>query len=370
MGKAKVKEIDLGQGPLVRQAFELYASGDYPFHRLRDEMKRRGLRGRGGNVISLNGLTTMLNNPFYMGLIHIRKTNEIFEGAHCALITKALYDKVQGVLRGNRTGSPNKHDFIFRRLIRCAECGRSLIGEIKKGRYVYYRCHTRECPGACVTEGAIVEHVRGSLSPLGFDAVEIGDLRDLLEEHTARQTNERTEREATIRILVAKCDERITRMTDALIDGLIDKETFDARKSTILKEKRGHLDRLEHIASELSLVDRIEEKVELANTAYLNYENGNHAEKRDLLLSLMSNFQASGKNPAITMKSPYQKYLNWRISTCCDQCKDEPRTRASKILDIFVAAENLSTSAPMSKSEIGVGTGYEHGRSSKARARR
>ena len=217
MGKAKVKEIDPIKGPLVRQAFELYATGDYPFHRLHDELNRRGLRGHGGNVVSLNGLTTMLNNPFYMGLIHIRKTNEIFEGAHRPLITKALYDKVQGVLRGNRTGSPNKHDFLFRRLIRCAECGRSLIGELKKGRYVYYRCHTRKCQGACLTEGAIDEHVRGSLSPLGFDAVEIGDLRDLLEEHTAKQTNERAEREATIRLLVAKCDERITRMTDALI---------------------------------------------------------------------------------------------------------------------------------------------------------
>ena len=35
--------------------------------------------------ISLNGLTTMLNNPFYMGLIHIRKTGEFFQGAHAPL---------------------------------------------------------------------------------------------------------------------------------------------------------------------------------------------------------------------------------------------------------------------------------------------
>ena len=351
-GRGCVKEFDPINGPLVRQAFELYATGDYPFHALQAELQRRGLRGRKGNTISLNGLTTMLNNPFYMGLIHIRKTGEVFEGAHPPLVTKALYDEVQSVLRGNRIGIPYKHDFLFRRLVRCEGCGRSLIGERAKGRYIYYRCHIAECPGACLTEGAIVGEVHNRLMPLRFDAEEFRDIRDLVGERTNGLTNERAEREATIRLLIGKCDERITRMTDALIDGLIDKETFDLRNATILAEKRGHKDRLERIASEPSLAERIREKVELANTAYLSYENGNPSEKRDLLLSLMSNFVGSGKSPAITLKSPFREYWNWRKSSDCDPCRDEPRTRARKILDIFEAAEKLSISTTITPNDI------------------
>lgn len=352
-GRGCVKEIDSINGPLVRQAFELYATGDYPFHALQAEMHRRGLRGRKGNTISLNGLTTMLNNPFYIGLIHLRKSDEIFEGAHPPLVTKALYDRVQNVLRGNRIGIPYKHDFLFRRLVRCKGCGRSLIGERVKGRYIYYRCHIAECPGACLTEGAIVGEVHNRLIPLCFDAEEFRDIRDLLAEHGNGLANERGEREATIRLLIGKCDERITRMTDALIDGLIDKETFDHRNAIILAEKRGHKDRLERIASEPSLAERIREKVELANTAYLSYESGNPSEKRDLMLSLMSNFVGSGKSPAITLKSPFREYWNWRKSNDCDPCKDGPRTRARKILDIFEAAEKLSiiTTIPPNSSE-------------------
>lgn len=347
-GRGQAKAIDPMRGPLVRQAFELYATGDYSFHKLQAELHRRGLRGRKGNIISLNGLTTMLNNPFYVGLIRIRKTGEFFEGVHPPLITKALYDRVQGILRGNRIGTPYKNDFLFRRLIRCSGCGRSLIGERKKGRYIYYRCHTVGCPGACLTEIAIDKHVRTLLEPLALDAVELRDLRDLVDERAMGLTNERVEREATIRLHIAKCDDRIVRMTDAMIDGLIDKETFDLRNAAILAEKRSHKDQLEGIASAPSLADRIREKVELASMAYLNYENGNHAEKRDLLLSLTSNFSGTAKSPAITLKSPFQEYLNWRILHHCDPCRDEPRTRAKQILAIFEVASNLSTNPAIS----------------------
>ncbi len=142
MGKGKAKEPDPIKAPLVRDAFTLYASGQYNFEELKAELHKRGLRNHNGGIISMNGLTTMLNNPFYVGLIHIRKTNEIFQGIHPPLISKALYDEVQAVLAGKRTGKVIKHDHLFRRLIRCAHCTRHLIGETAKGKNVYYRCHT------------------------------------------------------------------------------------------------------------------------------------------------------------------------------------------------------------------------------------
>jgi len=346
-GRAQAKTIDPIRGPLVRQAFELYATGEYPFHRLRDELRQRGLRGRHGNIVSLNGLTTLLNNPFYMGLIRIRKTGEVFEGAHPPLVTKALFDRVQGVLRGHRIGVPYRHDFPYRRLIRCSGCGLSLIGERQKDRYTYYRCHTIGCPGACLIEAAIDEEVCRRLELLSFDPEEFRDIRDLVDAHTSGLINERAERETSARLLIANCDDRLSRLTDALIDGLIDKETFDVRNAAILVEKRGYLERLDNIASTPCLADRIREKLELANTAYLAFENGNPAEKRDLLVALTSNFLGSGKTPALTLKSPFQEYWNLRDSHRCDPCRDDPRTRARQIFEIFAAVTAQEMAAPM-----------------------
>ena len=58
------------------------------------------------------------------------------------IATGKLWDRVQRVLRDRGTRKPRKvkHNFAFHDLIRCGHCGCAMIGEIKKGRYVYYHC--------------------------------------------------------------------------------------------------------------------------------------------------------------------------------------------------------------------------------------
>ena len=40
------------------------------------------------------------------------------------------------------------HEFAFSGLMACSKCGCSIVGEIKKQRYVYYHCtgYTGKCP--------------------------------------------------------------------------------------------------------------------------------------------------------------------------------------------------------------------------------
>src|SRR3984893_17426511 len=40
------------------------------------------------------------------------------------------------------------HDFAFSGTVRCGHCGCSMVGEVKKGRYVYYHCtgYRGKCP--------------------------------------------------------------------------------------------------------------------------------------------------------------------------------------------------------------------------------
>jgi hypothetical protein len=94
-GRAQFKEPDPATGPLVRAAFELYATGEFNFHGLLKEVTRRGLRNRRGSLLTPNGLSVMLNNPFYIGLIRLRRTGELFEGGHQPLVSKPLFDRVQ-----------------------------------------------------------------------------------------------------------------------------------------------------------------------------------------------------------------------------------------------------------------------------------
>jgi DNA invertase Pin-like site-specific DNA recombinase len=341
MGRGKPKEPDPVQAPLVRLAFEFYATGEWSFETLQEELNRRGLRSRSGTAISKNGLTSMFNNPFYTGLIHIRKTNETFEGVHQPLITKALYDRVQRVLRGNRSGGiPWKNDFAFRRLIRCGKCGRVLIGERQKQRYIYYRCHTAGCGGASLNERRVDDRFVELLLVLRFDEQEIRDLRDFIEEERRSAVDDVAAREQSIKLQIAQCAERLTRLTDALIDGLIDKSTFDERKTGLLSDKRELLDRLERVASSPQVADVLTRYLELANMAQQNYGSDIPSEKREAVLSTTSNLIGDGNNPVITLRSPFRELVEYRKFGRCDLHRDEGRTHARKIFDIFVDAAN------------------------------
>ena len=205
------------------------------------------------------------------------------------------------------------------------------------GKCVYYRCHTPSC-GVCIRERAIDDLLSRTYSTIRLDQEEMRDLRDMVEDMKKSSTDDLAERSTSFQLQLAGCESRLARLTDALIDGLIGKELFESRKSAVLFRRRELLDRLERIDSDGSKVERALQLLELANTAYLSYQKGYPPEKRALIAATMSNFLGSGKTPAITLKSPFKELSEWRTSTCCDQYRDEPRTRARKILDIFVGA--------------------------------
>ena len=147
------------------------------------------------------------------------------------------------------------------------------------------------------------------------------------------------QRLTSLQLQLAGCEARLGRLTDALIDGLIERELFESRKSAVLIRRRELLDQIEHIGSTGSKADRMMQLLELANTAHVSYRNGLPSEKRALLAATMSNFLGIGKTPSITLKSPFQEFSEWRNSMSCDQHRDEPRTRVRQILDIFMGVD-------------------------------
>lgn len=95
-------EIDQERAPLVRWAFEAYATGFYTVRQLVEELRERGLTIRPGPVrpakpISRNGVSKMLNNPYYVGMVTYRDAR-YHRGNHEPLIAKDLFHRVQNIL--------------------------------------------------------------------------------------------------------------------------------------------------------------------------------------------------------------------------------------------------------------------------------
>lgn len=302
-GGGVAKTHDPARAPLVRLAFELYATGDHSIFSLREELHARGLRNRKGGRVSLAGLNKLLTNPFYIGLIRLKRTKETFAGVHEPLVSRKLFDHVQERLHGRGRPYYVSNEFEFRRLVRCRSCNRSLIGEYQK-TYTYYRCHTRACKGTCVREEHLADTVRRALSLLAFEQDDVVDIVDMLNTATTRRVEGEASRRKAAEAALAASQERLSRLTDAFVDGNIDKEAYEQRREELLKQKLELTQSLRSPSASAG-INNLGKIVELAQTALLSYDAGSVAGKRSLLKTLSSNFVVDGKNVVFELRSPF-----------------------------------------------------------------
>jgi site-specific DNA recombinase len=325
-GRGKPKIFDPQRGPLVKLAFELYATGDYNLERLGEETYRRGLTNRKGSRITRNGLSVMLNNPFYIGLIRLKRTKETFPGAHEPLIKKNLFDRVQAVLSGKVNPRTLRHLLVFSRQLSCARCGYSLIGERQK-QFVYYRCHSSTCPTTCVREDKIEAALLQVFRPLQLSSTEIARAQAFLAQYKTEWEAHCLTQVEGLQLKLGQASDKLVRLTDAFIDRLIEKDVFEMRKSALLMEQQEIKNQLEELdQGELDVAAHVLKILELASSAYLSYKTGFLDEKRELLQILTSNRLVYGKTPEFTLSFPFQEVANRHKNSYGGPQRYGPRT--------------------------------------------
>lgn len=279
-GKGKPKPQCPQKAPLIRQVFELYASGQHSFKSLQAEMVRRGLRNHSGGQVSLHGIEKILSNPFYHGQIFVERTGETFDGIHEPIITKALFSKVQRVKSGRSGPKVSKHSHLFMGLFRCACCNGPLVPELQKKR-IYYRCHKPDCPMTSIREDYLDGKIRTHLRAVQLTK----QARALQKEHWEQEgwlDRLRLER----RSLLARIEDRQakqSRLADLLLENAIDQGTYKQKQQDFtfeLGQLRMTLDQLPDPTEIKRLQTAYLEKMSsLANL----YETAKPEEKRQLL---------------------------------------------------------------------------------------
>jgi DNA invertase Pin-like site-specific DNA recombinase len=309
-GAGKPKKVDPKQAPLVRKAFELYASGDYSLAMLTNKMYRLGLRNKNGRMVQKNSLNDILKNPFYMGLIRIKKADELFIGKHKALVSKALFSQAQDVLTGRQVKKKVKHFFLFRRCIECELCKHSLIAEKQKGN-VYYRCQTKSCSQKCIRQEIVEEKVRRIVKQLQFTDVEF---KLLIKEFQRLQNHKPEDTEAIKKQLLLELSQikiRLTKLADAYVDEVFDRETYLSRKNDLVIRQQEITRRLNaDKTGEKNYSTEFEKFLELLKSVYLSYKRADQYEKRELVKIVFSNFSVRGKSISTKLRIPFQEVLN------------------------------------------------------------
>jgi site-specific DNA recombinase len=292
-GGGKPKTLDSLRAPLVKQAFELYASRRYSLRPLLAELRRRGLTNRSGQQLSMCGLETLLNNAFYTGVIHIKRTGQTYKGVHERLISPALFEQVRFIKSGKSGPKVTRHDHTYRGLFRCGHCNGPMVPELQKG-HVYYRCKTTGCVTKTVREEALTKGIEACLSLTELSAPDMTDFNVRLQAWITGDEDQAWEKSWYLR--QSNLADRIDRLTDALVERLIDRDAFAERRKRLALEE-------ETLAEERRLMAKRDEKAahirtlaELANSLVSSVRLADSSEKRRLVEMTTSNRRVCGKD--------------------------------------------------------------------------
>ena len=333
-GAGKPKTIDPKKGPIVKSVFELYATGAYTLRDIASEAGRLGLRNRYGRALRMQEIHKILRNPFYAGTIRSKRFG-IFAGAHKPLVTQALFDRAQEVLDGKFVRRTKRHEFPFRRFMRCKTCGRSLIGSARKG-FVYYRCSTIGCPTTSVREDHVDEEIRAVLRRITLSAAEATLIEAELQLMTADQSALRTARRASLGEALAAVNARLSRLTDLLLDDKIQSQEHEEKRLVLFAERQRLEQDLAGVESaEVDLAATARRIVGLAKCPETLYETADAVQRREMLNIVMSDCIVDGKALEFSLREPFATLAKFDKLQSCGQLYDTPRTFSREVLSTW-----------------------------------
>jgi site-specific DNA recombinase len=289
------------KSPLAKRMFELYASGRYSLKALRVVLKKEF-----GVELAKGYLDRLLKNPFYKGQFWWQ--GKLYVGTHTPLISVELFKQVQSVFASHNKPRYKTHDFAYRGLLTCAYDNCKVTAEIKKQRYIYYRCtgFRGRCGLPYMREEVISDRLGQVLKDIHIPDNILHQLQDSL-------LNDKTRAEAVRKEQVARWTNRLAQITRRMdlayqdkLDGKISEEFWLRRSNEWQNEERevrASLEALQTVQPNRPLDGaRI---LELANKAYFLYLSQDHAERAKLLQMVLSNCAIDAVSLYPTYRKPF-----------------------------------------------------------------
>ena len=295
-------EIDPQRAPVLKRIFEIYASGQHSLTTLREAVLREtGVR------ISRAYLEMMLKNRFYIGRFIWQGIE--YKGTHEPLVSLGLFQRAQDTFAGRNKPKYRKHNFAFAGLLTCAHDGCTVTTELQKGKYVYYRCsHGRgKCPLPYIREQDVSDRLGELLKQIYVPETIARTVVDSLHADLSRSETKRQEQRAALKQRLATLRTRMDHLYEDKVDGKIT-EGFWTRKQAEYSEQERSIETAlsslnRPITSEHLLT--VERTFELAQKAHSLYLMRNHAERGQLLKTVLLNCATDGVSLWPTYRRPF-----------------------------------------------------------------
>ena len=324
-GKPDIR-IDPVRAPLVKTLFEKYSTGCYSLSQLVKIAKDIGLtnsRGNKGNLIKPH-IYKIIQEPFYYGLMRVKKTGEEYPHRYETVITKQLFDRCQEIRtgKGKSHSRYGKHDYLFRGLLTCANTGKQCTAETHKKTYtngdtakwVYVVSYK---PGdtkkkVWTREDDVEKQVMHALDTLTIK--DEGYLQDIMSWIRSTHDSKKSYHKQHTRTLKkehTEIENKIERLMDMRINEEVSKEEFIKNKKR-LKDRQYEITELIHAydITEDEFNNRLICLINIANGASRAFRGSDIHEKREMLSFIFQNLTLKEKKLEYTMRYPFNLFAD------------------------------------------------------------
>ena len=278
---------DADTAGVITELFARFGTGGYSLDALVAELWAEGFTLR-GHKLHKSVVHQILRKRLYMGDFDFDGVT--YQGTHEPLVSRECWQRVQNLLdaRAENKTRRVKHDFPYTGLVHCGHCGCLLVGELKKGKYVYYHCtgNRGKCTEPYTRQEVLTSEFANILQDLVIPPAILEWFSDVV--LTSDQTEHAARAEA-IKKLQARYGQiqaRIEMMYLDKLDGRIPQELFDKHSGICHREQDGLLRKIQDIQKAPAPIDQALDMLQLTSRASELFLQQPATEQRRLL-SLM-----------------------------------------------------------------------------------
>ncbi len=297
------------EAKVVEKMYEWYSTGAYSMNLIKDEVKK---------VFSVSFFKSkvdhILNNPFYCGTMIYNEQE--YAHNYDRVITRGLFDKVQGVKAGHHkksfkyAGLP----FLYRGLIKCAECGCLITPErkTKTSGQVYHYYHCTQYNGKHGAEWLREEELTRQFAEV-FSSLQLPE--EVLEDIINALKNTHDDKSEFRKTILnqyqsdhQKYQNRIELMYEDKLDGSITESLYEKKRNEYRAKQKDinkKITKLQFADEEYYLTS--EYILKLASRASELFESSEPMEKRLLLKMTLQNLELKGKKAQFDWIKPFDK---------------------------------------------------------------
>jgi site-specific DNA recombinase len=309
---------DPDTAPIITELFGRFATGQYSLKGLVKELNTEGLKRRGRPLYS-SVVHQILRKRLYTGDFDWDGT--AYAGTHEPLVTRECWQRVQDLLdaRAKNKTRKVKHDFAYTGLVHCGHCGCLFVGELKKGKYVYYHCtgNRGKYPEPYTRQEVLSGEFANILRELVIPQSILEWLGDAV---LASDRTEQAARAQTVKKLETRYDQidaRIETMYLDKLDGRITQEFFDKQSSTWRGEQNGVLRKIHDIQMATPApIDQAIDMLRLTSRASELFLEQPAAEQRRLLQVVVEKAAWQGGALRTSLFEPFEILRHSNQETC------------------------------------------------------